>query len=498
MPIFGISPEFGFYRPNLSELMEDTLQDLKDTFGNELNGGENSYTEKLTSVQAGREFKVWSQLEATYYSQTTNGAEGEFLDEQYAYQGIPRNAATFGTGNIIVETDLTSTDIAEIVVGTSFSTIAGGQYTAETSRTMSDFVKGYKIDGNTLVAGAYTFTVTNSDNVIATSSPLALVSNDDADRIIFFNNLKSFFDGTLPNDVSTILVNTTADEVSFYVGYTLAGGDYLLSGTEETFKLTFSALRIGNRFSEHSVIATDTGFNPLAPNNINSMTPTPTGFVSVTNIENFFSGSDVETDASYRVRALQQSDAPHSGTRPSILAAVLDIDEVVGASLVKVVDLITGLVTVEPVVFGGLTEDIAQVLYITQPINNQYIGDISYAVQTEDGKKETIQFSRGVDLPMSVRVQYKPLNGIPLAESERVALQNSVEAVNSNIPVGGTVFIGQLSGAVFDSNPQRFTQLIVEVKEEGGVYPAPIEDYTPASSELPRLSASRVEIIQIN
>jgi hypothetical protein len=359
-------------------------------------------------------------------------------------------------------------------------------------------VKGYKIDGTSLVAGTYTFTVTNSDNLV-TAATYALISNDDADRITFFNNLKTFFDTALPNDTANILIDTTAGSVSFYVGYTLTLGEYLLSGTAETFKLKFGVLRIGNRFSEHSVLATETGFNPLAANSINSMVPTPTGYVSVTNIEDFFSGADVETDAAFSVRAEQQADAPHSGTRPSILAALLAIDEVVGASLDKVVNLVTGLVTVEPIMFGGLTETIAQTLYDTQPINNQYIGDISYVVSTEDGKTETIQFSRGIDLNMSVRVEYKPLNGIPLSAGEQLDIQNSVESVNSNIPVGGTVFNGQLSGAVFDVNPQRFTQLTVKIKlesEPDSSYST--DDYVPDASELPRLAASRVEIVQVN
>ena len=495
MPTWGISGDYGFYRPNNSEVIEDTQQSLKDAFGNELNVGESSYADKLIKVQANREFKVWQQLEATYNSQTLNGAEGEFLDELHAYQGIPRNGATFATGETIVETNSDTNDIEQITTNTTFSTISGSLFTVETNRTISEFVKGYKIEGDNLQTGTYTFYVTNSDNV-ETTATYALVSNNDADRLIFFNNLKTFFDEALPNDTASIVINTTPDEVSFYVGFTFADDNYLLTGTNETFKLKFGTLRIGNRFSEHSVLANETGYNPVASNTINAITPTPTGYVSVTNIASFFSGSDVETDASYTVRALQQADAPHSGTRPSILAALLAIDEVVGASLNKQVNLTTGLVTLEPVVFGGLTQDIAETLYSTQPINNQYVGDISYIVSTEDGKTETIQFSRGTDLKMSVRVEYKPLNGIPLSNTEQAAIKLSVEDVNSNIPVGGTVFNGQLSGAVFDVNPQRFTQLTLKIKDPDSAYS--IEDYVPAPSELPRLSADRVEIIQVN
>ena len=494
---WGISSEFGFYRPNLAEIIEDAQQDMKDTFGGELNVGDNSRAGMLVKVQSGREFKVWQQMESVYNSQTKNGAEGDFLDELYAYQGITRNAATFGTGVTVVETDATAEDITEIPVDTTFNATNGLQYLSETSRAISDFVIGYKIQGTTLQTGTYTITITNSDNII-TSATYALISNDDADRITFFNNLKTFFDTALPNDTATILVDTTPSDVSFYVGYVLSGSDYLLTGVTETFKMKFGTLRIGNRFSESSVLATESGFNPLAPNNITSMTPTPLGYVSVTNLEDFFSGTDVETDAAFSVRAETQADAPNSGTRPAILAELNAIDSVVGAALDKVVDIGTGVVTVEPILFGGETEDIAQVLYDTQPINNQYIGDISYTVQTEDGKTEDIKFSRGVDLSMSVRVEYSPLNGIPLSTTEQDEIKVAIEAVNSNISVGGTVFNGQLAGAVFDVSPTRFTQMVVKIKLESepeGSYST--ADYIPDAKELPRMSQDRVEIVQI-
>ena len=495
---FGINSEYGFYLPNYSEVLEDNQTDLKNTFGDQLNLSDNSYYGMAAKVQAGREFKVWQQLSAVYNSQTKNGAEGIFQDEMYGYQGVSRNGKTFGTGNVVVEVDKTSDDIAEIEIDTLFSTLAGTQYKAETSRTMSDYVTAYKIEGDTLSIGTYTFTVTNSDN-ITTTATYALISNDNADRLVFFNNLKTFFDNALPNDTAKILIDNTSTNYAFYVGFDLLSNEYLLSGTSSVFSLKQGTNRIGNRYSVSSVIAVEKGYFPLAAGNIKSILPTPTGYVSVTNISQFFSGSDVETDAAFSVRAEQQSDAPNSGTKPAILAELLALDEVVGADLDKVVDLQTGVVTVEPILFGGLTEEIAQVLYNTQPVNNQYIGDISYSVTTEDGKVEVIKFTRGVDLNMDVRVEYKPLNGIPLTDDEKEEIQSSLVDVNGNISVGGTVFNGQLSGAVFDVNPQRFIKLNVKVKLETDPETSySTEDYVPLSRELPRIASERIEIIQVN
>jgi uncharacterized phage protein gp47/JayE len=509
MPTFGINPEYGFYMPNLSEVLEDNQTDLKNEYGDQLNLSDNSYFGMAAKVQAGREFKVWQQLQSVYYSQTKNGAEGIFLDEIAATQGVIRNGKTFGTGDVVIEVDKTSDDIAEIVIGTTFNTLAGTQYTSVTSRTMSDYVIGYKIEGATLTVGTYTLTVTNSNN-LTSSITAALVSNSDADRLVFFNNLKAFFDSALPNDTATILINTEAGKVGFYVGFNLVLTDYLLSGTTSVFKLKQGVNRIGNRFSRSAVIAVEKGYFPLSSGNIKSILPTPTGYVSVTNIAQFFSGSDVETDSAFSIRTEQQSDAPNTGTKPAILAELLAIPEVVGADLDKVVSPTTGVVTVEPILFGGFPEDIARVLYNTQPVNNHYIGDISYSITTEDGKVEVIKFTYGTDLNLSVRISYKPLNGIPLTTNEKILMQEAIESINGSLSAGSAVFNGQLAGLVFDVNPKRFIKLIIEVKLETdneSLYTD--EDYLPSafvsprppavifSRELPRLAASRVEIVQV-
>lgn len=500
MPKWGIGFDYGFYRPNNSEITEDLQTDMRNTFGGGLNIGDNSRAGMLIKVQANREFRMWQQLEAVYNSQTKNGAEGEFLDEMYQYQGEVRKGASFGTGNAIVETNKDAIDITPIIAGTTFNAIKGLQYISETARNVGDFVRGYKIDADTLQAGAYTFTITNS-NSITKNETIILANNTDGGRNDFFHLVKVLFEQALPEETA-IIHEPTSGDTAFYVGFSgNVNEGYFLTGTEEIFKLKFQqnggVLRIGNRYSEISTIASTKGYNPLASNEITSMLPTPQGFVSATNIKDFFSGSDVETDASFSVRVEQQADSPNSGTRPAIIAKVLAIPEVVGFSLNKTVDVFTGRVEVRPIVFGGASaKDIATALYLSQGINNQFFGSETYTVQTEDGKTEDIQFSYGTDLKMDLRVLYKPQNGIPLATTEQTAIKVSLENVNSVLTVGGTVFNGQLAGAVFDTNPVRFTEMSVSIRVTSSGNPYLTDNYIPLSDELPTLDQSRIEIIQ--
>lgn len=497
-PTWGISAEHGWYTPNQLEVIEYTQQDLKDILGGELNLGDNSIAGMLAKVQAGREFKVWQQMSSVYFSQTKNGAEGQFVDEMYAYQGVIRNGAVVGSGKVLIETSSDAEDITPIVLDTTINTTTGLQYVAETTRNVSDYVKAYKITGISLTPAIYNFTITNKDNIVYTQQ-FTLFSNTDNDRTNFLTAIKGVFEVLFPDDIGSMFLDTTPNNVSLFIGFSYIDNEYILKGISEVFKLTFGINRIGNRYTEISCVGIEKGYNPVPPFSVTSIIPTPTGYQSATNVENFFSGSDIETDASFAVRAEQQSDAPNSSTRPAILADLLAIPDVVGASLDKQVSLTTGIVTVEPILFGGTTEDIAIVLYKTQPINNQYIGDITYTVQTEDGKTEDIKFSRGVDLNMSVRIEYKPQNGVPLSVTEKENIAQAIQDVNSVISVGGTVFNGQLSGSVFDTNPTRFSYMIVKVKlatEPDSSYST--QDYTPLGRELPVLSSDRVEIIQIN
>lgn len=495
---WGVNSDYGFLCPTLTEVIEDTQSSLQNKYGSELNINPNSKAGMLSSVQANREFKVWQQMEAVYYSQTKNGAEGDYMDELYGYQGVTRNDAAQGSGNAVVLLDYTVEDIETVTIDTTFTTSSGVQYLAEETRTVSDYVRGYKIDDDSLITGAYYLTVVNSDNT-STTCAYSLTEDTDEARETFFNNLKDFFDEALPDDTDSIIVDTTEGDVRFFVGYSVSDDDYLLTGTEETFSLKFTDARIGTIASEHAVLADEEGYNEVGTYSLSDMTPTPDGYVEVTNVESFYSGSDVETDAEFSVRAETISDAPTSSTRPAIIAALLEVDNVSSASFNKTVDEDTGLVSVEPVIFGGESEDIAEVLYNTQPIDCQYIGDISYTVQTDDNKTEDIYFSRGSEVSLYIRVTYTPINGISLATTEQTEIQDSIEGVNSYTSVGGTVFNGQLSGAVFDVNPQRFSQMTIYIKEVGqddSEYAT--GDYTPDETELPVLSADYVEILQVS
>ncbi len=495
MADWGIT-EYGFYRPTLAELIVEGQNSMKAAMGGNWNVGDNSHSGMLIKAEAGAQSKVWQALESVYYSQTKAGAEGKFLDERYTYFGISRRGATAGSGDALVETDHTATDVTEVVAGSVFSGTNGVQYKSTDTVSVQSQVKAYKIEGDSLAIGNYTFKVTTLNGTVHEGT-YALTANDNAARATFFNNLKSFFDSIFYTETSKVLIDITSSEFAFYVGFTLSGGAYNPTGMSDRFQLSFPSNRIGNRFTEVNATATQTGYKPLEVGGILGVLPTPLGYVSTTNLVAFNSGSEVESDAEFNVKGENRSDTPRSSTRPSIVGNMLKVNGVVAFALDKTVDA-SGKVTNTPIVLGGSTADIAEELYRTQPVNNTYSGTTSYTVTTADSKTEVIKFTRATEVNRSVRVQYSPVNGNTLTDAEVSSIKAAVEAVKNNINIGGKVFNGQLEGAVFSTNPKRFLNLVVMSKEDiepDSAYTS--NDYTPLPSQHPVLSADRVEVVRV-
>lgn len=244
-------------------------------------------------------------------------------------------------------------------------------------------------------------------------------------------------------------------------------------------------------------VNTETGFNPLGVGGIASISIPPLGYVSVTNLSEFSSGTDVETDAAFVERARSEVDSPRSATRTAIVAGLLaNVEGVEKVKFNKTVS--TGIVTIVPVIIGGEIADIAQELYRSQPINNVYSGDIQYTVDTEDDDQEVISFSRGVQQQLSVRVRYKTTSNTELTTSEKSTASTNLLDVSESWQLGDKIFNFSLMSAVSSAASYgRFNSLVVEVKkiEEPDTSYSNL-DYQADPTELPDLISDNITFVQ--
>lgn len=483
--------EEGFKRDNLSEIIIDIENDVKTAFNNpKFSIEDNENIGQFLKVFAGRENNFWQTLEQSYNVWKLNGSEGPFLDEILALQGVFRESSTSGSGDAVVETNSDATDTTSIPAGVIFNAENNGSYAAVSTTTVSQRVTGYKLNATNIPLNSYTIEIDVLNTGESFISTIPLVSATVSARLTFLQSVKSFLEGVSSEE--TVYLDST--NLTLYWGFDEA---YDLVGLKSTVSLKTSP-SLGNRFSLIEVKNTVTGFNPLGVGEVKTISVPPIGYVSVTNLSPFSSGTDVETDAAFIERARSVSDNPTSATRAAVLSGLLN--NVSGIDKVKFVKSISGgAVSVTPIIIGGTIGQIAEELYRTQPINNQYSGDITYTVVTEDNETEDIQFSRGQEQQLDIRVTYSTTNDAELTSSEKNVARTNLIDQSDKWQIGKKIFNFSLMSAISSAQEtSEFSTLLVEVKKlEDPSSSYSNSDYTPLSTELPQLQEDNISFIRV-
>ena len=481
----------GFQRDTLAEIITQYEDDLKSAYNNpQFSVEDNENMGQLVKVIAGREFKNWQALEQCYNIWTANGAEGIFLDEQFALNGIFREPATAGTGDAVVRTDINATNTTSVGIGTIFSGENGAQYAATSTTLLSSRVTAFQLDGRNTPLNTYSVTINRIDNGLTHKADFTLAATDDASILIFLEAIKTFLQSVNVDETNIYLDNTN---LVLYWGFNAA---YDLKGLQSDVEFIVTP-SLGDRYSKVEATGITTGFNPLGVGELSGISVLPTGFISVTNIQPFGSGTDVESDAAFTERALNIADSPRSSTRSAVLTGLLN--NVTGIEKVKFdKQIVDGRIQLTPVIIGGETADIANELYRTQPIDNFYFGSVSYTVGTEDGDTEDIKFDRGSSVQMSVRVRYSTVTKVELSPNEKQTALNNLISLGQRWQLGSKIFNYSLQAAVGEAvDFGRFEALTVEIKRFDEPDTAfNTLTFQAAATELPQLIESNIAFVQ--
>ncbi len=109
----GITNE-GFVRKTLQEILSSMKDNIKTKLGSDWNTETGTIEDQFISVFAEEADEVWQGVEGVVASQTTQGAEGVYLDDVFARQGVYRQGKTKGGGQAVLQSNLQS-----LVVGTT-------------------------------------------------------------------------------------------------------------------------------------------------------------------------------------------------------------------------------------------------------------------------------------------------------------------------------------------------------------------------------------------
>lgn len=472
---FGLN-DYGFTVPSLDELITETKESLVALFGETFNTQSNSVVDKLTTILNEREYQLILLASAIYSSGTLAGAEGIYLDELLGQRGIIRRGKTRSSG--VVEMRINNTVPYNLIYTPESFTMDNGNFVLTSNTTVAGRITGQQILNSDLVLGTYNFQIVNSSSNQLKTLTLTLLDKTPGTQALndFLFAIKNFIliNTTDLND-DLIFIDTSLG--SLYVGYNSLK-QYVGLNNRVDFR---SSPIVGTRTLSLEVVAVEAGTIYRESNTVTQISPTPGGFISLNNSVSFSDGSDVETDNEYKLRALSTTPESSKATRPAIISALLNVD---GVQKVKIFSNNTDETDqygvpkyrFEPVVYGGVTQDISQALYDTIALSNNTYGNTFMDIPTEDDGIERIYHSKAAANSYTIRIRYqgKPLNSI-----EQDQIRRAIKVMTENLSISATVYNIQLQAAVSGSvTSSRFTRLVIEIKRTGA------SDDTYSSSDL--------------
>lgn len=477
--------ESGFVVPTLEEILSEREAECKRKYGTDFQASNDNLLWQQQAIDANREYQTYLLIEAVYKAQTVTGAEGIYLDDYLGLRGIYRNGATASNGYAVIEADQTVDNSTLITSDTTFNANTGVIYRPDSSTDFTDRVVGMLVAASDFIGvESYTFTYTNPDTGTShTVNGVDIDANNSTQITNFFNAIvTSVTDNTSLTSDDIFVTNPNTSDVVLHFGYT---SDNTLVGIATPSNYTLSP-ELGIKAASFFVTASKTGVNPLSANGIISVSPSNVGFVNVTNTEDFATGSEVEADTVYRLRAASQRSGTTSGSEARIIE---ELGKLSGVTDVKIFANPTTIprggvapLSFETVVSGGVTSEIAETIYRNKALTDNTDGEITYGITTASGESEDIKFSRAVSTELAIRVSYLTTTSVVLSNAEQENVKSALVSFSDTFSIGGTIFNANLQGIVFSTlSANRLANLIVETKDAD----APDSEYTQANITAP-------------
>lgn len=492
---YGLS-DYGFTIPSLDDLIADTKQTLIRTFGENFNTQANTIADKLTTIFNEREYQIILLAAAVYSAQTIAGAEGIYLDELLSRRGVYRRGKTKSSGS--VQMAVNNTVPYNMVYAASAYTFDSGNFVLNDDTTVAGNILAQKILNKDWIVGNYSFQINNQNTGTTSQLNLQLTNKtpNSSQLNSFMASIKNFI-VTNTSQLNDDRIIIDSPNGALYIGY-----DSTLTMVGLNSRVDFrTSPVIGERTITMDVVAVEAGELSREKDTVTTISPTPSGFLSLNNMNAFTEGTDVETDTEYKVRASNTTASSAAATRPAVISAVLGVS---GVSKVKIFSNNTGVTDqngvppykFETVVYGGSTEDISKALYNTIALSNATYGNVFYDVPTEDNQTERVYHSKAQARELAVRVRYK---GKLLSVTEQTTIKDALKAVVDPLNIADTLYNIQLVSAVGSSiSAGRFTQLFVDVKnvnDPDSSYTT--EDVVAGMDEVFSLDTENISFLQI-
>lgn len=382
----GLTDE-GFENKRLSEILSDLITDGYNDY--DLDTSASSVVGRLIRLVSPSIADSWEAAQEVYDSRNPSSATGVNLDEVVANAGISRMSESYSTASVMLVGDVNlvipSDRQVKSTIGDSFT------MTSDVNLLKSSCSK-VGIVVNTLTEGA-TYTITGVHS--STSEAFSYVAQTGDTTSDILNGLATAITGGSANYSGVVLGS---------VLWFIRDDEFQLVSYTSTSNLSITKVgKIG------TVMADEVGSISVTANTITNISNSISGWDSVDNPTDGSEGGDEETDDELRERFFTSRNATAQNTVDAIYSNLLAIDNVASVLVREnTTDDVDGdglpAHSVNAVIRGGNSTEIAEVLWVNKPAGIPLYGSTEVEITDSQGNTQVIKFDRPTNIPIFISI----------------------------------------------------------------------------------------------
>lgn len=452
----------GWVAKSFQTLLDELSSEAKAEFGEDMPTTPDSVFGQLANIFTASTKDVWDLGQAVTDSQNRDTATGVYLDYLASLIGLSRRRQSSSTGSLMFTGSPSATIPAQfpcqdqlkrfVLTDSELTLDRSNSYQATFSvKTVADSTE------YTIVAEGIYYTYTSSSSATETEI---------LDGLFLLLDEATLFTTELVDNTIVLTYGSVANALS----------------TQNSNNLTLNS--VGCLIS---ATASDEGALEFEANTITTLGSSILTVSSVTNPFDFSLGVDEETDAELRIRMDEREQSTGTATKPSIEAALSEVDGVTYVLVVENItmedDETTGVPakSYETFIQGGDNDEIAEVIWTTKPATGNTYGDVTEVVIDRNGDEQVVKFSRLYENYAWIRVTYS-INDEEVFPSDGVS-----QMINVLVDKGNSMYLGE------DFEPTKFYGVLYNAV--AGMYVDNIEiAVTESAEDTPSYQTTRIAI----
>lgn len=466
----NIITNHGLEKPSLNDCIQQIGDALEAEIG-QVNREADSVTGQWIGVEAEASAVHFEALEFLWSSRFINTATGYALDAIGQWVGVSRRSKSY-------------TKVNAVVFGRESTSVPDGSIAASGNHQ-------FKIDSDTVITRSNLISGTFSvDNNNQESYQIRINGNDysykkkDTDTLInIAAGMSELIDSgglfTASTNGSTVILTSSN----------------LIQGYPVSLSAGLNWSRIG---SPAAFTATESGSIHIKAGDLKTPVSAVAGWDGVSNLVDGSTGSDRESDESYRNRLLKSRNGSVAAATSSAIESRL-ISEVDGVTLVHVIENST-MQTVENmppksinvIVEGGSEQEIANAIWQYKAAGIETYGQIRLTAYDRYGKAHDVQFSRPSDVDLYVKVTVSALNNEESLPANIIsAIKGAVSQYIATLGLGEDVITQRLYGYIYSATT-GIGKMTVTISTDGQTYSE--DNLVIAEGERVNLNTDNIEV----